>query len=121
MRNDNLTNPSGAADLGSKGCSDVPPGGASGDAIELLHARGRHFGHGRGLKMNCDQMKSNDCFLELKEVQDLFGVSRSTIWRWQAERGLKVVRVGGVVRVRESDLKAFLQRHELSGHSADSS
>ncbi len=55
---------------------------------------------------------ANDRFLKLKEVQDLVGVSRSTLWRWQAERGLKVVRVGDVVRVRESDLQAFLKRHE---------
>jgi excisionase family DNA binding protein len=51
-------------------------------------------------------------FLKLKEVQDLLGVSRTTLWRWQAEHGLKVVRVGDVVRVRESDLQVFLKRHE---------
>ena len=54
----------------------------------------------------------NDRFLKLKDVQDLLGVSRSTVWRWQAEHGLKVVRVGDVVRIRESDLRAFLSRHE---------
>ena len=43
---------------------------------------------------------ANGRFLKLKEVQDLLGVSRSTVWRWHAERGLKVVRVGEVVRVR---------------------
>jgi excisionase family DNA binding protein len=54
-------------------------------------------------------------FLKLKDVQGLLGVSRTTLWRWQAEHGLKVVRVGDVVRVRESDLQAFLSRHETSG------
>lgn len=54
-----------------------------------------------------------DRFLKLAEVQQLLGVSRSSVWRWHAERGLKVVRVGGLVRVRESDLQAFLTRHEL--------
>jgi excisionase family DNA binding protein len=54
-----------------------------------------------------------DRFLKLSEVQEMFGVSRSTVWRWQAERGLKVVRVGEVVRVRESDLRAFVERHEI--------
>jgi excisionase family DNA binding protein len=51
-------------------------------------------------------------FLKLSEVQQLFAVSRCTVWRWHAERGLKVVRVGAVVRVKESDLQAFLKRHE---------
>ena len=55
---------------------------------------------------------TNDRFLKLKDVQDLLGVSRTTLWRWQAEQGLKVVRVGDVVRVRESDLQVFLKRHE---------
>ena len=59
-------------------------------------------------------------FLKLPEVQAMLGVSRSTVWRWTAEQGLKVVRVGGVTRIRESDLQAFLNRHEASGVSADS-
>jgi len=54
-------------------------------------------------------------FLKLKEVQQMFSVSRSTVWRWQAEHGLKVVRIGDVVRVKESDLRAFLSRHETAG------
>ena len=54
----------------------------------------------------------NDRFLKLNEVQQMFGVSRSTVWRWHAERGLKVVTIGAVTRIRESDLQAFLKRHE---------
>lgn len=56
--------------------------------------------------------RTNDRYLTLKDVQDLMSVSRSTVWRWQAEHGLKVVRVGDVVRIRESDFQAFLSRHE---------
>jgi excisionase family DNA binding protein len=59
-----------------------------------------------------NDQNSSDRFLKLKEVQNLLGVSRTTLWRWQAEHGLKVVRVGDVVRIRESDLQAFLKRHE---------
>lgn len=55
---------------------------------------------------------ANNRFLKLKEVQDLLGVSRSTVWRWHAERGLKVVTVGAITRIRETDLQAFLKRHE---------
>jgi len=63
-------------------------------------------------------MNANDRFLKLKDVQDLLGVSRTTLWRWQAEHGLKVVRVGDVVRVRENDLQAFLKRHETTSVSS---
>jgi excisionase family DNA binding protein len=59
-------------------------------------------------------------FLKLSEVQGMLGVSRTTLWRWQAEQGLRVVRVGDVVRVRESDLQAFLKRHETGGASMES-
>jgi excisionase family DNA binding protein len=62
-----------------------------------------------------DVQTTTDRFLKLKEIQDLLDVSRTTVWRWQAEHGLKVVRVGDVVRVRESDLQAFLKRHETAG------
>ena len=54
---------------------------------------------------------SEERFLKLKDVQCRFGVSRSTVWRWHAERGLRVVSVGGVTRIRESDLQAFVERH----------
>ena len=50
--------------------------------------------------------------MTLTEVRQRLHVSRATLWRWTVERGLKVVRVGGVVRIRESDLQAFLARHE---------
>ena len=58
-------------------------------------------------------------FLKFKEVQAMLGVSRCTVWRWTAEQGLKVVRVGGVTRIRESDLQAFLARLESSGAGVD--
>jgi excisionase family DNA binding protein len=54
---------------------------------------------------------SEERFWKLKDVQNRFGVSRSTVWRWHAERGLRVVSVGGVTRIRESDLQAFVERH----------
>ena len=57
-------------------------------------------------------------FLTFCEVQQILGVSRATVWRWTTERGLRVVKVGAVARVRESDLQAFLKQHE-SGEPAD--
>jgi excisionase family DNA binding protein len=54
---------------------------------------------------------SEERFLKLKDVQDRFAVSRATVWRWHAERGLRVLCVGGVTRIRESDLREFIERH----------
>lgn len=59
-----------------------------------------------------DNRESRERFLKLAEVQAMLGVSRCTVWRWTAEQGLKVVRVGAVTRIRERDLQAFLRRHE---------
>ena len=49
-----------------------------------------------------------EVYLTLEDVRKRLGVSRSTVWRWQAEHGLKVMRVGGIVRVKASDLDAFV-------------
>jgi len=57
----------------------------------------------------------------LSEVRTMLHVSRATLWRWTAENGLKVVRVGNVTRIRESDLLAFLKRHESAGERAEPS
>ena len=54
----------------------------------------------------------NEKFLTLTEARAALQVSRATLWRWTEENGLKVVRIGGVTRIRESDLQAFLKRHE---------
>ncbi len=60
-------------------------------------------------------------FYKFGEVRAMLNVSRTTVWRWTAEHGLKVVRVGNVARIRDSDLKAFLSRHQTGAACADSS
>jgi excisionase family DNA binding protein len=50
-------------------------------------------------------------FLKFAEVQKQLGVSRTTLWRWRAEFGLRVLTVGGISRIRENDLREFLERH----------
>jgi len=48
-------------------------------------------------------------FYTLGEVINILKVSRTTLWRWRNERGLRMVRIHGVVRVRKSDLDSFLR------------
>lgn len=79
------------------------PDGAPAEVFSPVDSRAYRREHSPNFK---------DRFLKLKDVQDLLGVSRSTLWRWHAERGLKVVTVGAVTRIRASDLEAFLKRHE---------
>ncbi len=61
-------------------------------------------------------MKTNDqtepvdseAFYTLGEVIKILKVSRTTLWRWRNERGLRMVRIHGVIRIRKSDLRRFL-------------
>jgi excisionase family DNA binding protein len=46
--------------------------------------------------------------LTLDDAALELGVSRSTVKRWAASGALPVFRCGRVVRVRESDLRAFV-------------
>jgi excisionase family DNA binding protein len=47
-------------------------------------------------------------FYTLAEVLKILKVSRTTLWRWRNERGLRMVRIHGVIRLRKSDLNSFL-------------
>jgi hypothetical protein len=51
-------------------------------------------------------------YLTKREVMKIFGISRPTLWRWEHERGLRVVEIGGVKRIGSGDLESFLKRHE---------
>lgn len=53
--------------------------------------------------------------LTMKDLAERLQVSGVTAWRMHAERGLRVVRIGRSVRVRESDLQAWLDRHASGG------
>ena len=58
-----------------------------------------------------DQMDGggSEEFYTLAEVINILKVSRTTLWRWRNERGLRMVRIHGVIRVRKSDLNSFLK------------
>ena len=47
----------------------------------------------------------------LEQIQAAGGFSRSTLYRLRHGGGLRVVTVGGLVRVRESDWQRFLDRY----------
>ena len=51
----------------------------------------------------------------LTQIQAASGFSRSTLYRLRHGGGLRVVTVGGVCRVRESDWLAFLDKHATAG------
>ena len=39
-------------------------------------------------------------------------ICRTTLWHWTHDRGLKIVKIGNMARIRESDLQKFLAKHE---------
>jgi excisionase family DNA binding protein len=69
------------------------------EAAALSHGRGRH---------HCDdQIK----FFTIAEVAERLHVDARTVRRWIKANQLVVHRVGGVVRISERDLRAFLALH----------
>lgn len=50
-------------------------------------------------------------FLTIQDVCHRLNVSRTTVWRLTHEHGLRVIRVGGIRRIREHDLVVWLERH----------
>jgi excisionase family DNA binding protein len=54
--------------------------------------------------------------LTIQDVCDRLNVSRTTVWRLMHEHGLRVIRVGGIRRIREHDLVVWLERHCTSSN-----
>ena len=69
------------------------------ETAAFAHARGRHH---RG-----DQIK----FFTISEVAERLQVATRTVRRWIEAGDLVVHRIGGVVRIAERDLRAFLALH----------
>ncbi len=61
------------------------------------------------MKFTSEQM------LTIPEIAELCQVSVRTVYRWVAEQGLPVIQIGGVTRVRPTDLEHFFQTHHSSG------
>jgi excisionase family DNA binding protein len=65
------------------------------------------FGRGRGRRHRSDQIR----FFTIAEVAESLHVATRTVRRWIKAEDLAVHRVGGVVRIAEADLRAFLAVH----------
>lgn len=46
-------------------------------------------------------------YMSIKDLQSELGISRMTIYRW-IEKGLPVIRVGGLVRFDAEDIKKWM-------------
>jgi excisionase family DNA binding protein len=60
---------------------------------------------------NETKMAVAERLLTLAQVRGRLQCSRSTVWKLINERGLRCLCAGGLKRVRESDLEAWLVRH----------
>ncbi|KKK46851.1 hypothetical protein LCGC14_3161080 [marine sediment metagenome] len=47
--------------------------------------------------------------LTIKEVAEKFGVHEQTVYRWVYSGKLKAIKVGGLLRVTEEQLKEFVE------------
>jgi excisionase family DNA binding protein len=78
----------------------LPPSDGDPEASALGPGRGRRHRGGGPPK-----------YYAIKTVAEALDVSRRTVTRWIASGDLVVFRADGVVRIAESDLKAFLAMH----------
>jgi excisionase family DNA binding protein len=60
-------------------------------------------------------MPASERLLTLKNVCERLQISSVTGWRLYSERGLKVIRIGRAIRVRESDLEVWLEKNTSGG------
>jgi len=56
-------------------------------------------------------------YLTIRDLCERLQCSRTTAWRLISERGLRAVRCGGLLRVRESDLLAWIEQHTQGSDS----
>lgn len=49
-------------------------------------------------------------YLNVRELQEMLGISRQTIYRW-IDKGLPVIKVGGLVRFDAKDIKEWMDQN----------
>ena len=53
-------------------------------------------------------------FYTIQDIAELLGISLRTVHRWTTSRRLPAYKIGGLLRVSEDDLRAFLALHRGS-------
>lgn len=51
--------------------------------------------------------------MSVAEASRMLGVSRPTIYRWDENGRLKIYRIGGIPKVKKTDVEKILQEAEL--------
>ena len=54
--------------------------------------------------------KKDEKLLRVKDIQEMYGVSRQTVNNWITKHGLKVQHTPGNVRFKESDVLEFMEK-----------
>jgi excisionase family DNA binding protein len=60
--------------------------------------------------LQLDSGSGGEVFYTLTAVCQMLSISRTTLWR-MCKNGLRRVRIGGLVRIRKSDLDRYLRDH----------
>ncbi|TCI50321.1 DNA-binding protein [Exiguobacterium sp. SH1S21] len=53
-----------------------------------------------------------ESYLSIDEVSELLGLGRSTVIRLIREKGLPILRIGALIRIRRSSLEEWLEKQE---------
>jgi hypothetical protein len=68
--------------------------------------------------MSNNTFDPRDVPLPVEHYQRTHGTSRTTLWRWEKNHGLRILHVGGKRFIRPSDWAAFIeQQHAGKGKS----
>jgi excisionase family DNA binding protein len=53
-------------------------------------------------------------WLTSKDIQQMYQVSRTTVWHWANEKGMPCRRVGGVIRFPADKVREWAERHSIA-------
>lgn len=53
-------------------------------------------------------------FYSCNQIADRYGVKVCTVWAWVRDGKLPAVKLGGVYRIKESDLAAYEQKNKTA-------